>query len=196
MKIDTSVVASLALAVTCAGTLIAFGNNQYPQVLVSEARAYQQKGEFKAALIQLKNALQKNPDDREARRLLGEIYYQTNDPLSAEKELRKALELGARPDEVHPTLGKVLLLQGQFQKILDEIKQADGEKPNAQLQSIRGNAYLALGKRKDAKESFDLALKESPNSADALMGSAKLALIDGDIGAAVPLVDLAVAKNP
>lgn len=196
MKINTRVVASLALAMTCTGTLIACGSNQDPQALISEARAYQQKGEFKAALIQLKNALQKNPNDREARRLLGEIHYQANDPLSAEKELRKALELGARPEEVFPTLGKVLLLLGQFQKVLDEIKQTEGAKPDAQLLSIRGNAYLALGKRKEAKESFDLALKENPDSADALLGSARLAIVDGDVSAATPFLDQAVAKNP
>ncbi|MDN5836787.1 MAG: hypothetical protein L0H12_05480, partial [Nitrosospira sp.] len=36
------------------------------QTLIADARQYQQKGDDKAAIIQLKNALQKNPDDAEA----------------------------------------------------------------------------------------------------------------------------------
>lgn len=196
MKIETRVIATLALAMTCAGILTACGKNQDTQALVSEAKAYQQKGEFKAAIIQLKNAVQKSPEDREARRLLGMIYFQVSDPLSAEKELRKALELGATPADVLPTLGKILLMQGQFQKVLDDVKQAAGEKPDAQILAVRGEAYFGLGKRSEAKEALNSALKENPDNADAHIGLAKLALAEGNIDGAASLAEQAVAKNP
>ncbi|MFA7316901.1 MAG: tetratricopeptide repeat protein [Sulfuricella sp.] len=65
------------------GSLTACGKSQTPQALVAEAEQLQQKGDIKAAIIQLKNALQQNPDDPKARYLLGEIYLKTEDPKSA-----------------------------------------------------------------------------------------------------------------
>ena len=41
---------------------------------VSKAKQYQSTGDFKATLIELKNALQKSPKNSEARLMLGELY--------------------------------------------------------------------------------------------------------------------------
>ena len=141
-------------AILVIGGVAACSKAQTSQALISEAMQYQQKGDNKAAIIQLKNALQKNPDDAEARYLLGTIYYETGDPKSAENELRRALSLGMSPDKVLPSLGKTLLILGEFQKVLDETKQVSGEKESAEISSLRGNAYLALGKSQEAKDVF------------------------------------------
>jgi Tfp pilus assembly protein PilF len=183
MKIENCLAASLTVVFLLGGVA---GCSKTPntQALISEAKAYQKKGETKAAIIQLKNALQQNPEDRDARLLLGQIYSQTGDPQSAEKELRKALSLGANPVEVLPTLGRSLLQQRQFQKVLDEVKLAEGDKPDPDLLSLRGNAYLGLGKIKEAKESYARALTADPAFPDALIGSARQAVADGNIPAA------------
>lgn len=151
------------LSATALGLLLSIGivgcnKSQDPAALVSEARQYQQKGDSKAAIIQLKNALQKNPEDAEARFLLGSIYATKGDPLSAEKELRKAASLGIKRDRMAPVLGTTLLALGQFQKVLDETTPVAGTPDTVELQSLRGNAYLALGKPDQAKEAFQLAL--------------------------------------
>jgi putative PEP-CTERM system TPR-repeat lipoprotein len=169
---------------------------QSAEALVSEAKEYRQKGDNKAAIIQLKNALQKNADDAQARYLLGVIYNETGDPLSAEKELRKALSLGMSPATVAPSLGTALLMLGQFQKVLDETNQVAAEKADAELLTLRGNAYLALGKPAEAKESFDRALKDKADFPDALIGLARHALFQRDVGAAMRFAEQAVTANP
>lgn len=176
--------------------LTSCGKIQNPQALVAEAKQLQQKGDTKAAIIQLKNALQKNPDNAEARYLLGTIYNQTGDSKSAEKELRKALELGISPAKVLPGLGNSLLAQGQFQQVLDETKQISAEKPSAEILSLRGNAYLALGKGQEAKASFEQALQNIPDFPAALIGLAGHALTEKNIDAATRFSEQAVAKNP
>jgi putative PEP-CTERM system TPR-repeat lipoprotein len=178
------------------GGVTACGKTQTSETLITEAKQYQQKGDNKAAIIQLKNALQKNPDDVEARYLLGTIYNKTVDYQSAEKELRKALSLGMSPAKVFPDLGKALLMQGKFQMVLDEIKQIPGEKESAEISISRGNAYLALGKGQEAKESFEQALKDKPNFPDALIGLARHSITEKNIDAAIRFSEQAVTKNP
>jgi putative PEP-CTERM system TPR-repeat lipoprotein len=178
------------------GGLVACSKMQSSEALVSEAKEYLRKGDNKAAVIQLKNALQKNPDDAEARYLLGNIYNDIGDPLSAEKELRKALSLGVNRDKVTLNLGKALLMQGQYQKVLDETSQVAATKSDAELSTLRGNAYLALGKLADAKASFDRALKDKADFPDALIGLAKHELAQNDIATATGFSEQAVTANP
>ncbi len=189
-------VAIISGTILLTGGVTACSKTQTAQTLVAEAKQYQQKGDNKAAIIQLKNALQKNPDDSEARYLLGTIYNKTGDPLSAEKELRKALNLGMSPDKVLPDLGNALQVQGQFQKVLDETQQISGENESAEISTLRGNAYLALGKDQEAKVSFERALKNTPEFPSALIGLARYSLTEKDIDAATRFTEQAASKNP
>ena len=178
------------------GGLAGCGKGKDAQTLIADAKQYQQKGDDKAAIIQLKNALQKNPDDAEARYLLGTIYNKTGDSQSAEKELRRALSLGMSPAKVLPDLGQTLLNLGQFQQVLDETKQLSENKNSAEISTLRGSASLALGKVKEAKDLFEQALKEKPDFSDALIGLAKYSLSERDIEAAMRFAEQAVTRNP
>ncbi len=188
--------AIMAGAMPFIGGISACSKSQTSQALLSEARQYQEKGDNKAAIIQVKNALQKNPDDPEARYLLGTLYYETGDQKSAENEYRKALSLGMSPERVLPHLGRTLYLMGQFQKVLDETKQVTGEAQSAEISSLRGDAYLGLGKGQEAKESFEQALKLKADFPDALVGLAKHSILEKDIDAATRYTEQAVSQNP
>src|SRR5215470_15714350 len=75
-----------------------------PDALVISAKEYIAKGDRNEAVIQLKNALSQNPDLPEARYMLGKLLLETGDIASAEKELKKALELKYPYDLVAPPL--------------------------------------------------------------------------------------------
>mgnify|MGYP000247502158 FL=1 len=166
------------------------------ETLVAEAKQYQQKGDNKAAIIQLKNAIQKNPEDAETRFLLGSLYNDTGEAVSAEKELRKALALGMSKDKVLPGLAKALLAMNQPQKVLDETKDDPRAKNEAEMATLRGNAFLALDKASEAKASFDIALKDKPDFALALIGMARYFLTLQDLNTAMRLSEEAISKNP
>jgi putative PEP-CTERM system TPR-repeat lipoprotein len=170
------------------------GVTKSADTLVSEAKQYRQKGDNKAAVIQLKNALEQKPDDFETRYLLGIIYSDLGDTQSAEKEIRKALAFGISPAKALPDLAKVLLMQGKFRIILDEIIPQLQNSP--ETLSVRGTAYLGLGKSKEARESFDQALKEAPDFPDALIGIAKISLLEKDLQTAERFSEQALAKAP
>jgi putative PEP-CTERM system TPR-repeat lipoprotein len=165
------------------------------QNLISDARQYQERGDNKAAIIQLKNALQSNPDNADARYLLGTIYNKTGDYKSAEKELRKALSLGMTPSKVVPDLGQALLSLREFQQVLDETDKVS-QNNSPEISTLRGNALLALGKVEEAKASFQSALKDKPDFPDALVGLARYSLIKKDMEGATAFAEQAVTLNP
>jgi putative PEP-CTERM system TPR-repeat lipoprotein len=163
-----------------------------------EAQAYLNKDETGAAVIQLKNALLLDPDNREARLLLGKAYLKQKDGLSAEKELRRAQELGAAREAVLPSLGQALLITGQSDKLLRTINHetGDSEPLNLDILLMQGQAYLASGKLAMADEKFTGALELKPAAAGALLGKARIAYQNQDAAGATTLVARALSSDP
>ena len=105
MNSRRSIRGAVALALV-AGVLVAGCGGDNPEAMVASAKEYLAKNDRSAATIQLKNALQKNPDSAEARFLLGRTLLETGDLLAAEKELRRAAELKYPYDQVAPPLAR------------------------------------------------------------------------------------------
>jgi putative PEP-CTERM system TPR-repeat lipoprotein len=164
--------------------------------LMQEAQQYRQKGEKKAAIIELKNLLQKQPNHVQGRILLGQMYLASNDPLSAEKELRKAVALGAQPSEIATELGKALLLQGQFAKLLEEFNSDPATPESSDIMLLRANAHLGLAQIAQAQQLFELVLKKNPDLSEALLGLARIAVASSQLGTATQLIGHALDKNP
>ena len=149
---------------------------------LEQARHYRTSGDIAAAVISLKNALQRNASNSEARFLLGQLYLEMGDGASAEKEIRRMMPSQGADSDIYIHLGKALLLQLQFQSVLDEIPlPADENEQNAaQLYAIRGEAYLGLFNSEGASQSFHHAERLQANSVPVLLGLVRLAIYDGD----------------
>lgn len=190
MKFTTAVVSGALLL----GGLSACNRDQSTASLLAEAKQYQQKGDQKAALIQLKNAVAKSPEDAEARVQLGNLYLETGDAVSAEKELRKAASLGLAPERNLPLLAQALLSQGKAKEVLDAIKPEVAAK-SAPLTALRGEALLATGDADGAKAAFDAALAIDGANGAALTGLARHALMKNDVATAQRYGADAIAKD-
>lgn len=168
------------------------------QKYVELAKKAAANNDNKSAVIELKNALQKDPENAEARALLGKLYIKQAEPASAEKELRRAMQLGKAKDELLPELGQALMQQGQFQKLIDEIQSPAGASPliRARVLALRGNAYTSLKQYDKAKTSFEEARTLAPDLADADAGLAALAMVEQKDSEAIAQIDSAIAKDP
>ena len=175
--------------------LSACSRTQSTESLLTEAKQYQQKGDLKAALIQLKNAVEKSPENGEARMELGGLELAMGDFVSAEKEFGKARSLGVPADRVLPQLGKAIAQQGKFKELLTEITPEQAAR-SAPLLVLRGDALLYTGKNDEAKQAYDQALALNPNSGNALLGLARYAAATQNAEAAERYVSDAVAKDP
>ena len=185
----------LATALTAA--LIA-GCGDKPEAMVASAKEYLAKNDRNAAVIQLKNALQENPNLAEARLLLGKAQLQGGDLASAEKELRKALELKVPVEQVAPALAETLVQSGQAKKAIEEFGSltiADAG-AKAALQTALGQAYLATGNVGAATTAYAAAVAANPDYGRAILGQAYLKAGARDLPGALALVETAIAKDP
>jgi putative PEP-CTERM system TPR-repeat lipoprotein len=169
-----------------------------PAQLVASAKDYLAKRDYAAAAIQLKNALQKEPANGEARYLLGVALLETGDVLSAEKEFRRALEYRYPQAAVLPQLAKAMVRMGEGKKLIEEFGAAKLDDPAAQaaLMNEIGTAHLAAGEEKQAREAFAAALAARPGDARARIGEARITALGGDLPGAMKLADEVLAQSP
>ncbi|GBL45331.1 TPR domain protein [Sulfuriferula multivorans] len=165
---------------------------------LSEAKQLQAKGDDKAAIIQLKNVLQKDDKNAEARYLLGTAYNRSGDYASAEKELRRARDAGYSPDKVVVALAEALQGQGAYQRVIEEITLPQGASGPLQAQILvaRGNAELGLNEPDKAGKLFNEALKAAPSSASAHLGLARIAAAKGSLDSALGEIENALKLAP
>jgi putative PEP-CTERM system TPR-repeat lipoprotein len=121
-------------------------SEQSEKQLLERAKTFQKDGKTQSQLIELKNLLQKNPNHPEGRWLLGEAYAMQGYGREAEKELLRAQELGIDPEVIKVALGKSILDQGNFKRVLNEIR--PGPKSSARniaaIKTLYGQAQLGL----------------------------------------------------
>jgi putative PEP-CTERM system TPR-repeat lipoprotein len=171
-----------------AGLIAGLGacSGESTESLLISAKSHIEKNDRKTAIIQLKNALQKNQSLAEARFLLGQILFDMGDHAGAEVELQKALELGFDADQVIPLLAKLQLATGLADKVISQYGVTKLRQPKAQaeLQLVLAQAFLALGRRSEAKEAIQTALKFNSSYLDAKILSVRLLATGKDILAA------------
>ena len=165
---------------------------------LAAAKEYLQKNDAKAAVIEIKNALQKNPDLGEARYLLGSAFLKEGNAVAAEVELRKALAAQYDRELVIPDLARSMLQMGQAKKVVDEFGTAQIAKPAAEanLQVTLALAYAALGKMEPAKSALSAALKADPSYAPAQLLNARQKASDRDFDGALAVVDEVIGREP
>jgi len=172
--------------------------NENPAELMRSGRDYQSRGDHQAAIIQFKNILQKQPENGEARLLLGQSALVVGDPLTAEKEFRKALEYGQPRSVVLPQLARAMLDVGEVDKVVSEFRavKLDDAPAEAELRTAVGEAQIRLRKFEDAKESFAAALAVDPKSVGAQLGRVQLLAIEGKLDEAKSDIDAIVQQQP
>lgn len=185
-----------ALLIAAAVVLTGCFGHDSPAALLDKARSALAAGDARTAEIHLKNLLQQE-DSAEGRALLGEMYRRTASHLAAEKEFRRALELGADRARVLPQLLDALVQTRQYQPALDAGKDLALADPVAQAAALTAlaRAHAGLGDAAQARASLEQALKSEPNHVAAKVG---LVMLDArrDRVAALARIDEVLAAAP
>ena len=174
-------------------SLSACQSEQDVNSLLAQAAEYEKKGELNAAIIQLKNAVQLEPSNPTIRMRLGNAYLEHGDAVSAEKELRRAMDFKVPGAQLR--LARALLLQGKFQDVLDEFTRDVQPGDSPESLSLRANALLGLQRNEEAARLFERAVAAEPAYPAAALGLARLAAGSGKMDDARRLLDSALGKH-
>lgn len=169
-----------------------------PATYVASAKSFTAKGDYKSAIIQLKNAIQAEPNDGESRFLLAKALLDALDPVGAETEVRKAIDLKYDPEAAYPLLARALLAQTKFEALVKELgaTKLGTTQGRADLGTSLALANAALGNRKAAMETMDAVLREMPTDVRALVAKAQLVVQNGGVAEASELLQKALAAAP
>jgi putative PEP-CTERM system TPR-repeat lipoprotein len=175
-------------------SLLAMDSGDY----VRDAQSYFDKGEYDAAVIQLKNALLADPENGQARLLLGKAYLKLEEGPSAQKELSRAMDLGVSRETVLEPLGRALLMSGMNDELLKRIfvEASDSKALKVDILLLQGQAYLALQSLEMSDDKFSRVLALDSKNAEALLGKARIAHYRKDPATVSELVDNALSIEP
>jgi putative PEP-CTERM system TPR-repeat lipoprotein len=197
MKKRNSILSS-AISVALLSAFLGGCSGDNPESLIASSKEFLAKNDSKAAVIQLKNALQKDPNLGEARFLLGKALFESGDIAGAEVELRKALERKYANDQTIPLLASAMLATGQAKKVTDEFAktQLSAGEPLAALKTTLSAAYAAQGNREAAQAELAAALASMADYAPAQLANARMKAVNQNFDEAQTIVDQVLAKNP
>ncbi|MCK4705527.1 MAG: PEP-CTERM system TPR-repeat protein PrsT [Gammaproteobacteria bacterium] len=175
--------------------LLGCGPDVSDQQMVQTARAYLDQNKLREAALELKNALQRNQDNAEARYLLGAINLDVGDAASAEKEFRRAAEAGWQEGLARVGQARAMIKSKAFQKVIDEIDAKDDYPANtrADLYALRALAQAGLGNIGLAIEILANAAEIDADAFHVLKSAIQIYMANSDIERATDSLKKALA---
>lgn len=163
------------------------------QTRVERAQKQLDKANYRAAMTDLKTALQDEPDNIPARLLLARLSLQLGDIQSADKESERAARAGATAEQVSELRFETLLAQQRFDDLAALLDKTPG--PANRVALYRARLLAAQDKAAEAEQTIKTALAAAPDDADLQLDAARLAAARGDLQPAMDLPER-VEKSP
>jgi putative PEP-CTERM system TPR-repeat lipoprotein len=186
----------VALVVVGGGGAVAYKVLSTPDFLVVGQEQIT-KGDYRAALISLRNAVRDDPNNPQARAALADVSLRLGDVLTADKEIRRAVELGLRNAKTIDLLGRILAITDKIGDLNDNLV---GPQDDKSLQAVamawRGYSHMRHRRLDEAQKSFDQALALDPSLARAHLGLAQLNLGLGKRDLTLAAVEGVLSRNP
>lgn len=172
-------------------------NDAVVRKYLSDAQKAISSGNYRLAVILLKNATAAAPKNGQIRAQLGAVLLRAGDPASAEHELRQARADGGPDELVLNALYQAMLSRGEYQPLLNEFSEPPPDAQGsaaADVLKARAVALQGLGRQADAAAAMDRSLKLR-RDIPGLLARGRLAQKQNDLGLATRLGDEALRLN-
>lgn len=168
----------------------------YDELLAAAAQATAQ-GAHAMALMELKAAVDMQPRNADGRVLLARSLLANGQANDAEKQLRRAFQLGANRQQILPLLCQTLFEQKSFQQLIEETELAAASGTlDAASQVYRGRALLMQGSADQAEQLFKQAQTTPASKGSASIGLAQVELLRGNVDSALKHINDVLAQHP
>ncbi len=189
-------VKSLALVLSCVVALAGCDLFVSPDRRVDRAREDIARGDYLTAVIELKSALESDPGYMDAHLLLAQTSLHLGDAPGAEKELRRAREAGASPEQLAQLTAETWLALGDADKLLQQVGTPELPLAEPERSIYRGEALLALGQADAAVEALDTIQAGSILADRAAIGRARARALQGRTDESLRLLDALPRESP
>ncbi len=161
-----------------------------------DALEWLQKGDGRAPLIQLRNAIKEDPDNFSARLLLGRLYLESRNLPAARKELEIA-HRGSPSDETEVFLGQVMVGMRDYEGALNVVSEAANDAafgPPKIL--VRAEAQFGLNRFEESAATAQKLLNQQKNNPPANLLLARIKIVQNDPAAAQQYIDASLLGDP
>ncbi|MBF0559589.1 MAG: PEP-CTERM system TPR-repeat protein PrsT [Nitrospirae bacterium] len=166
------------------------------EALLSDAEKQMKDNKPSAAIILLKNALEKDQNFVEARYQLGKAYTAAGKYEQAEREFQKVVRMDPSRPDVFIELAKVDIYTNKGDDALKELGKYVASHPEtSETLELKGTAHILKKELKEAEDSFLNALKLEPERISAEMGLAAVYRTKGENQDAQKLLEKVLAKD-
>jgi tetratricopeptide (TPR) repeat protein len=132
---------------------------------VAHGKAYYAAGDYTKARLEFSNAAQIDPNDAEARLMLGQIAEKLGDVRAALGQYQAAITLDSHQATARAAMGRLYLYGGLAKKALELTEPGLASDPkNAQLLTVRGAAREQLGDGAGALADARMAQQLAPDN--------------------------------
>ena len=139
-------------------------------------------GDYRAAAVDARAVLKNDSRNLEARLLLARSALEFGDGASAEKEFRRAVDLGVALDDVGIELARSLGMQRKNRELLDEFPtEALPPAVRPELYLLRGTAQRELGETEAAIQSLEEAVRLDSSLVGARIVLLGIAMDEGEL---------------
>jgi len=164
----------------------------------ADAQKFMQNNNYPSAIIELKSAVQQEPENKDYRLALGKVHLKTGDVLAAAKELDRALSLGASKEVVAVPLFKSYYAAKDNKPILELFA---NDKDISESQHDYLNLYRALvelesGNKDQALSYFDELAQQQRNADVAAIAQSYLQIAAEKLDVALTLVAQVTVSSP
>lgn len=155
------------------------------------------KGDFAAALIQLRNAERQAPQDPIIHARLAALYLRSGNNQEAEREAKAAGTLGGKDSDYLPLLMGAMLRGQKFAELLIAVPAADRSPDvESKVREARAFAQAALHDNDQAIASLRQAVQLDPASPGPQIALARVLVSTNATDEANKILDDLLAKNP
>ncbi|MBI1371516.1 MAG: tetratricopeptide repeat protein [Phycisphaera sp.] len=160
-------------------------------IVALSGATYVQAGRWRNAEALFQYTLTIEPDNAFAHHFLAQYYDHHNDPVLAEKHLRRLIEVAPEDNHLAPLarydLGKMLEAQGRIEEAVhwyEEANRVSGGPGNDMAQARLGELASERGETDEAERRYRAALKANDQQIDAWFGIGMLFAGRGDMESA------------
>lgn len=170
------------------GLLVQACDRVTPEERLQRAADLASEGRHQAAIVELRSALQRDPELAEARKQLGLVFLDVGDYLSAVAELERAERLGVRGSELEEPLAEARSGSGEerhARRVIADHGDTPAEELSVSLTASLGRALQTVGRSDAAYTLLSGLVQRVPESVEGRLALARLEWARGQIDAAL-----------